>query len=404
MTFENIIDMQVGSTKVESAWFNEEQVWPTGEVWYGVKFVGSTTTGERTGNLEYHKTLPLQSQMRGCTITSDGTVKWLNATDWTKYEDGTAIDDTLNVMVYVPDYYIKFIHNEEEDSDEVRISAQAFDDAVLLKGGYCSAYEAYNDNNILKSVKGVNPSHSISRANFETYARANGDGWHAYTYAMHKAITWLFVVEYAQRNSQATYNAVLTAEGYHQGGLGGGVTTGSENGTYNFIVCGTTDEHGNNTGITNFAGTSRTYAVPRYRGIENPWGSLWKNTVDVIVNNETGSAGTNRVYITDDPEHFGETATDNFTLTNIQMSSTRGYVKQLSNNNAGDLFPTVTSGANAVTYYCDYHYDNKSTGDRAVFIGGYSDSGAYCGWFYVHSNSGVSAAIVYIGCRLIYLG
>jgi len=61
MTFENIIDMQVGSTKVESAWFNGEQVWPTGEVWYGVKFVGNAATGERTGNLEYHKTLPLQS-------------------------------------------------------------------------------------------------------------------------------------------------------------------------------------------------------------------------------------------------------------------------------------------------------------------------------------------------------
>lgn len=404
MTFDNITDMQVGSTKVESAWFNGQKVWPTGDVWYGVKFVGPTTTGERTGNLEYHKTLPLQSQMRGCTIASDGTVKWLNPTDWTKYEDGTAIDSTLNVMVYVPDYYIKFIHNEEEDSDEVRISVQAFDDAVLLKGGYCSAYEAYNDNNVLKSVKGVNPSHSISRANFETYARANGDGWHAYTYAMHKAITWLFVVEYAQRNSQATYNAVLTAEGYHQGGLGAGVTTGNEDGAYNFIVCGTTDEHGNNTGITNFAGTSRTYAVPRYRGIENPWGSLWKNTVDVIVNNETGSAGTNRVYITDDPEHFGKTATDSFTLTNIQMNSTQNYVRQLSNNVAGDLFPTVTSGANSATYYCDYHYDNNSTGNRTILIGGYAGNGASCGWFYVGSSSAVGNAYAYIGCRLIYLG
>lgn len=63
MTFDNITDMQVGSTKVESAWFNGEQVWPTGEVQQGVKLVDNATTGERTGNLEHHKTLPLQSQM-----------------------------------------------------------------------------------------------------------------------------------------------------------------------------------------------------------------------------------------------------------------------------------------------------------------------------------------------------
>ena len=86
------------------------------------------------------------------------------------------------------------------------------------------------------------------------------------------------------------------------------------------------------------------------------------------------------------------------------MSSTGGYVKQLSNNNAGDLFPTVTSGANAVTYYCDYHYDNKRTGDRAVFIGGRADASAGCGWFYVDSSHGVGNADVNIGCRLIYLG
>lgn len=405
MTFDNITDMQVGSTKVESAWFNGQKVWPTttSANWYGVKFTGSATTGERTGDLNSHKTLPLQSQMKGCTITGGGVIKWLNPTDWTKYEDGTAIDSALNVMVYVPNYYIKFIHNEEEDSDEVRISAQQFDDAVLLKGGYCSAYEAYNDNNVLKSKKGVEPSVNITRANFEAYAKANGDGWHAYTYAMHKAITWLFVVEYACRNSQATYNAVLTSEGYHQGGLGEGVTTSNEDGTYNFITCGTTDEFGNNTGVTDFAGVVRTYAVPRYRGIENPWGSLWKNTVDVIVNNETGSANTNRVYITDNPEHFAETTTDNFTLTDIQMISNQNYVSQLSNNTAGDLFPTNVTGASTTLYYCDYHLDNTSTTNRTVLIGGAAGFGGYCGWFCVGSSDGGGGAAAPIGCRVIYL-
>lgn len=413
MTFENIIDMQVGSTKVESAWFNEEQVWPTGEVWYGVKFVGSTTTGERTGNLEYHKTLPLQSQMRGCTLTSDGTAKYLNPTDWTKYEDGTAVDSSLNVMVYVPDYYIKFIHNEEEDSDEIRIASKQFDDAVLITGGYCSAYEAYNDGGTLKSIKGVNPSVNITRANFEAYAQVNGTNWHGYTYAMHKAITWLFVVEHACRNSQASVNNVLTAEGYHQGGLGNGVTTGiitvDGANVYNFVPCGTSDSLGNNTGEVEYTTTTadetqRTVNVPRYRGIENLFGHVWKNTVDTVITNVTGSDTTNQVYLTDNPEHFAETTKDNFTLTDILMTSTQNYVKQLSNNTAGDLFPIVASSeASTNKYYCDYHWDNTNASARTALISGLTSNGGLSGLFALFCYDGVGTAHARIGCRLIYL-
>lgn len=411
MTFENITDMQVGSTKVESAWFNGEQVWPTGEVWYGVKFVGNATTGERTGNLEYHKTLPLQSQMRGCTLTSDGTAKYLNPTDWTKYEDGTNIDSTLNVMVYVPDYYIKFIHNEEEDSDEIRISSKQFDDAVLITGGYCSAYEAYNDEGTLKSTKGVNPSVSITRANFEAYAQVNGTNWHGYTYAMHKAITWLFVVEYACRNSQAPVNSVLTAEGYHQGGLGNGVTTGTiavDGATvYNYVPCGTSDSLGNTTGEVEYTTTTadetqRTVKCNRYRGIENPFGHVWKNVVDVIIYNDTGSNTVNQVWLTTNPEYFAETATTNFTLSDIQMTSVQNYVTKLSNNTAGDLFPTECNGTSN-TYYCDYHWDNTSASARTVIIGGYSGFGAVSGLFGLYCHHGVGLAGVFLGCRLIYL-
>nr|DAU17958.1 MAG TPA: hypothetical protein [Bacteriophage sp.] len=36
---------------------------------------------------------------------------------------------------------------------------------------------------------------------------------------------WLYVVEYANFNSQEAYNATLTDEGYHQGGMGFSITT-----------------------------------------------------------------------------------------------------------------------------------------------------------------------------------
>ena len=399
MTFDNITDMQVGSTKVESAWFNGQKVWPTttSANWYGVKFIGSATTGERTGDLNSHKTLPLQSQMKGCTITGGGVIKWLNPTDWTKYEDGTAIDSTLNVMVYVPDYYLEFIHNDDEDSDEIRICSVEFENSVLIKGGYCSAYEAYNESSVLKSKKGVIPTVNTTRADFETYARANGsEHWNMYTYQAHKAITWLFVVEYANRNCQDTYNANLTSEGYHQGGLGEGVTTGLNDGAYSFVPTGTTDTLCNNSGVVSYQTSAITVSVPRYRGIENPFGHVWKNVIDVII---TGT--DNSIYLTNDYLKFGNNKTD-YQLQSFKTVTTNGYVSQITNNSAGDLFSSSLGGS-ATTYYCDYSYTNPITTDRTLLIGGGSDNESNAGLFYLSSDSDLDYSGVDVGSRLVYI-
>lgn len=400
MTFDNITDMQVGSTKVESAWFNGKKVWPTTIEygWYGVKFTGSATTGERTGDLNAHRDLPLQSQMRGCTITEGGVIKWLNPTDWTKYEDSTTVDSTLNVMVYVPDYYLQFIsrYYSDDGTDEIRISATEFEGAVLIKGGYCSAYEAWYYGGLLASFKGKIPYTNTTRTNFELMAKANGDGWHAYTYAMHKAITWLFVVEYACRDSQATYNPVLTPEGYRQGGLGEGVTTGSNNGDYSFIPTGTTDEFGNGTGVTDWQGSSRTYHVPRYRGIENPFGHVHKNVVDVICNYQT------EIWITSNPDKFAATSVPDESDSDWHLSikdSIGGWTNYLEN---GELFPPGIGGTNnSKGCYSDYYYSD--TGINTVVLGGYSNNKTLAGLFFFDSRLPIDYSYSFVGCRLIYL-
>ena len=98
----------------------------------------------------------------------------------------------------------------------------------------------------------------------------------------------MYTIEYASLNSQLAYNAELTSEGYHQGGLGAGVTNWNSSDWYNFnsyypfIPCGFTNSLGNGTGIVPYAvkdgGGSilLTTNVPRYRGIENPFGHIWK--------------------------------------------------------------------------------------------------------------------------------
>lgn len=247
-----------------------------------------------------------------------------------------------------------------------------------------------------------------------------------YTYDAHRDLTWLFVVEYATLNSQKAFNANLTAEGYHQGGLGEGVTTGSVkiNGAdaWSFVPCGTTNSLGNGTGIieythtnTNAEGTStgtKVVNVPRYRGIENPFGHVWKNVIDVVV------AGTdNSVYICKDYTKFGtfEGGTNptaeqliaaGYELQDFKESTiTSQYVKKLVNNNQADLFPTVVgNGASTTTYYCDYHWTSATATPRTLLICGRSDYGSLAGLFTLFSGDGLGSSGAYVGTRITFYG
>lgn len=401
------------------------------ELWYGVKFDlanSSSPDGVRTGNMEMHKTLPIQSKMRGCTINNVNNVKkYLKADDWTKWEDGTVIaQDSSQIspemMVEIPEHY-RLLVATPDNTVEVRMSEYNLPGYTKVEKKYIGAYEGMTSEtlpNLLRSINNTKykPKVSTTRNQFQVFARENSrtNNWNIYTYGAHRDLTWLFVVEYATLNSQKAFNANLTAEGYHQGGLGEGVTTGSVkiNGadTWSFVPCGTTNSLGNGTGIIEYTHGTKVVNVPRYRGIENPFGHVWKNVIDVVV------AGTdNSVYICKDYTKFGtfEGGTNptaeqliaaGYELQDFKESTITGQcVKKLVNNNQADLFPTVVgNGASATTYYCDYHWTSATATPRTLLIGGHSDYGSSAGLFALHSNNGLGNSGAHVGTRITFYG
>lgn len=413
------------------------------ELWYGVKFDlanDSSPDGVRTGNMEMHKTLPIQSKMRGCTISNtDNTKKYLKANDWTKWEDGTTSSQDssgvgVEAFVEIPEHY-RLLIATPDNTVEIRMSEYNLPGYTKVEKKYIGAYEgsvnldSSSHNNLLRTqVRNAAPLVSKTRTELQTMARNNNrtNNWNIYTYDAHRDLTWLFVVEYATLNSQKAFNASLTAEGYHQGGLGEGVTTGSVkiNGTdaWSFVPCGTTNSLGNGTGIieythtnTNAEGAStgtKVVNVPRYRGIENPFGHIWNNVIDVVI------AGTdNSVYICKDYTKFGTfEGGDNPTAEQLiaagyelqdfkESTITSQYVKKLVNNNQADLFPTVVgNGASSTTYYCDYHWTNAIATPRTLLIGGRSDAGSLAGLFYLISDGGLGYSSAAVGTRITFYG
>lgn len=413
------------------------------ELWYGVKFDlanSSSPDGVRTGNMEMHKTLPIQSKMRGCTINNvDNVKKYLKADDWTKWEDGTVIaQDSSQIspemMVEIPEHY-RLLVATPDNTVEIRMSEYNLPGYTKVEKKYIGAYEgsvnldSSSHNNLLRTqVRNTAPIISKTRTEFQTMARNNNrtNNWNIYTYDAHRDLTWLFVVEYATLNSQKAFNANLTAEGYHQGGLGEGVTTGTVtvNGatTYSFVPCGTTNSLGNGTGIieythtnTNAEGAStgtKVVNVPRYRGIENPFGHVWKNVIDVVV------AGTdNSVYICKDYTKFGtfegginptaeQLIAAGYELQDFKESTITGqYVKKLVNNNQADLFPAIVgNGASSTTYYCDSHWTNPVVTPRTLLIGSHSDAGSTAGLFRLNSDYGLDGSNATVGTRITFYG
>ena len=253
------------------------------------------------------------------------------------------------------------------------------------------------------------------------------------TYDIQKDIYWLFVVEFATLNTQAPYNAQLTAEGYRQGGLGEGVTSvgsaiGSDkehhgetteswavfNGNYPWVPCGTTDALGNGTGQVEYSqqdtdtGAWLDQFVPRYRGIENPFGHIWQWTdgINVRINPAATNGGNDKseVFVCEDPAQFSDSGYDGYSLVGLEARN-ESYVKEVIFGEGGEIMPAVCSGAGSTTYHCDYHYTNipTTTTLRGVLFGGTSTYGTNAGLVFAYSHSAPSSAYTNFGSRLCFL-
>ena len=224
----------------------------------------------------------------------------------------------------------------------------------------------------------------------------------------------MFVVEYATLNSQKAFNAELNSEGYHQGGLGDGVTTlnYSKWGTFNsynpFIPCGTTNSLGNKTGVVSFTmpteydATTTVVSVPSYRGIENPFGHIWKITdgVKFMIQSEA-DGGKSLIYVCDNPANYSSSGVTGYELRG-ELPRSEGYVKTICHGEHGDILPTAV-GAGSTSYFCDYFYTSipeSGTAERACFFGGNANNGANAGFVYANSNNSASNANANYGSRL----
>ena len=500
---------------------------------YGVQFDMTVSDPHltRIGNMSLHKSLPIQSQLKGCIAQGDKVIYWLNESDWRfrkeaitksveltvagdvytmvadvfntlQYDkqwvkvDGVAcqissidtgtntatllVNDQLKalslesatksielgavlngydgtVRVYCPAFYIK--STVVGNVAKVRLSTVKIDDtytyqpeilvdayrstvlntvpenmgylttltvnsaiSVVNTNAYCrgggnrSDSDQYLATDPFRTDLGK-PRTNISRATMRTYSRnANSQ---MLSYDQYKNIFyWLYVVEYANFNSQEAYNATLTDEGYHQGGMGASITTMDKwneyNGYYPLTPCGYGNTLGNGTGLVSLTIPEFTYGadstvrasqimqMARWRGFDNPFGDLWTNLDGIIIDADADNHPNNMnyVYTCQDASKYADTLNDSYVKVGEEIHQD-GYTKSFNLGDAAHIIPHVMGG-NTTKYICDYHWTGgKDKTLRTLVVGGRADYGASAGLGGFGSGGGVSSAWTSIGFRSV---
>lgn len=405
---------------------------------YGVEWdvTVADPTCTRIGNPLFHKSLPIQSEYKGCVVKNGKLQYYLNPNDWTKTSNGSNsnLDGTDgDVMIHTPKFYGKSGSNGNKrwvristvkvdaswveipemfisayrntiytDGDTTKIASVVSTDVKYRGGGRRSEYDQYLSTDQFKTDLGK-PVSNISRATMRTYAAATGQ--ELLCYEFYKWIFyWNYVIEYANFNSQKEFNSELTSDGYHQGGLGPGLTTwdwgqwGSYNGNYAITPCGYTNEFGNFSGVKTIylQSPEKTLYANRWRGFENPFGDIWTNLEGIVIKRDVAKANSN-VYTTTDVSKYGEDYSL-FDIAGVEIAQD-GWIGTFDLGSKAEIIPSSISGSES-TYKCDYHWRNVDYVEkRTLLVGGCAADGGRAGLGCFFSAYGVGYAFASVGFR-----
>lgn len=399
---------------------------------YGVEWdmASSSPDGKRVGNMQLHRELPVQSGMRGVVLDNNGGVYYYH--EPTAWKMTFASKDYAS-MVEIPDHWYriyitgtkfkmmlssiplpgyKHISKFYIGSSEAQMLRSL---GLLMSDKTNSTDTRGGDNtsewdNTYRSLLGC-PVTNLTRDQFRQAARKRGSGWEMYTYNAHKILFWLFAVEYATLDSQKPFNAQKDANGFAQGGLGPGPTQMTDWTNFNnanpLIPCGYTNEFGNGSGEKAYVvknasgGTHATLMANRYRGIENPFGHIWKYTDGANIQVTTGDSGLSILWTTDDPSNFSDTSYTGYNKKG-NICRTNGYAKKMLLGEDGDIVATEIGGSSS-TYWCDYYYTYTSANRmQVVLVGGHADNGSDAGLADVLTANAPSDARRDLGSRLCF--
>lgn len=265
----------------------------------------------------------------------------------------------------------------------------------------------YEDGDLLCSVAGKKPISGLrkgigTKTNLETMAQNRGAGWHLETIEATSANQLLMMVELGMMNSQT--------------GVGQGVVSITGNASDNCSsLTGSTADLGNGTGsatstVNEIGGVETTYNVNgrvsvSYRGVETPWGNLWKNIQGINIWGDGTMCG-GQPYIANDFAFSDSKHSDNYAPVGFTLPNANGYINAMGYGSEDFdwlLMPSEIGGTNSLPVG-DYVYITPNLNSyRTVQFGGSWGVGSFAGGFAWRCGYGVDTRSQNAGGRLLYV-
>lgn len=294
-----------------------------------------------------------------------------NAVSYKKGQSGFS-RSSYDTVVFIPEYYFRIIDDAANKKRYFYIADKA-KSGFTKHPGSGKYVGRYNTISGYYSKTGSQPLANMTRATARTNSKNKGSKWGQYDFASWCAVWLLYLVEFADWNSQAT--------------IGVGICNGSS-----MSNTGGTDSMSYHTGT---AASSRTATgAVQYRNIENPYGNIWE-----WIDGVNFSDGT--VYVCTIPANYADDTTAGYTNAGTKVQS-NGFIKAigLSSTAPWAFFPTEVGGSETI-YIPDYAYCNS--GWRVLLVGGgYGNSAGSVGLFYFGANNASSVSGSYVGARLLF--
>lgn len=280
---------------------------------------------------------------------------------------------TGDVMVKIPEFW--FERKVTNGVETIRIADKAVTGFVKHPGSgkYVGAYKTSSNN---KSVKGAAPTVSQTRATMRTNAKSKGNGWGLIDVATNSAIQMLYLVEFADNDSQKT--------------LGRGYCDGNSSA----LSSGSCDSVPNLTGRP--SGTDGKVDVV-YRGIEGIQGNIWEWMDGLNYNGDTDN-----YYVCTDPTKYADDTATGYTKVSFTSPTSNAYITKEGMDTAlpWAMLPSEATNGSETTHYPDYFYQNS--GWRVAGRSGNWNYGSGCGVWSLGCGGTSSATSTDVGSRLLY--
>lgn len=265
----------------------------------------------------------------------------------------------------------------------------------------------YEDGDLLCSVAKKKPISGLrkgigTKSNLEQMAQNRGSGWHLETIKATSANQLLMIIELGTMNSQT--------------GIGQGIVSIPDNKAYNCSsLTGSTADLGDGTGqatetINEKGGiqtteTANGKVAVTYRGVENPYGNIFKHIQGVNVWGD-GSMCGGQPYVANNFTFNESKNSDNYEGVGFTLPNANGYINAMGYGKEEYdwlLLPSEIGGTSALPVG-DFFYVTSDLNDYRIVLGGGSwNYGGFDGSFFGRCGYNVGSRDRNAGGRLLYV-